>query len=136
MRFILPTVASVCLLTLSAPAFAQSVSAEQLATATSFIESKDISDTAYKNGWCGAAFSILADMMTEKGDKDSATQLLALQDVLFDKAGTELQEAGMSEEDMTTFGGSIYFVARSQTEADDGSAAFTKEECLAAAQAE
>jgi hypothetical protein len=136
MRHLLPIFAAAALLSVSAPAFAQSVTAEQVASATSFMEDNEVSDEAYKNGWCGAAFSLVADLMTSKGDKASADEATGMKNVLFEKAGNELAAAGFEQADLETFGSSMYYLALSQTEANDGSADFTQEECTAAAKAQ
>lgn len=135
MRLIVSAVAAALLAAaLSTSAFAQEVTAEQVQSATVAIEAAGLSDDAYKNLWCGAAFGMVKETLTPEGDPADVAMLDKLQSAVFEKAAAELITAGVAKEDFEALAGNFYYLAVSQTTAEGGVADFTREECMAAAE--
>jgi len=135
MRLIVSAVAAALLAAaLSTSALAQEVTAEQLASATTAIEAAELSEGAYKNLWCGAAFGMVKESLTPEGDPADVAMLDALQSAVFEKAAAELMAVGVAQEDFEALAGNFYYLAVSQTSAEGGVADFTREECMAAAE--
>lgn len=136
MRFTISLAATALLVaTLSSSALAQEVTAEQVETAVAAIEAAELTEDAYKNLWCGAAFGIVKESLTAAGNTADVATLDALQTSVFEKAATELLATGMAQEDFEVLATNFVYLAMSQTSADEGGEAdFTQEECTAAAE--
>ena len=135
MNKLIPAVALAATL-VAAPAIAQDIESyteAQVADAIAAIEAAELTDGAYQNFWCGAAFVIINQLLTARGMPDDAAQATAAADVLYDKAATEMIAAGMPEPEFTALSQNFRIVAISQT-AEGAEADYSQEECTAAAQ--
>lgn len=121
------------------PAFAQNeletYTPAEVDAATAAIEAAGLTDTAYQNLWCGSAFLIVSQMLTNTGDSTSAASATQYSDALFGKAAEELIAAGVNKEDFITLSGNFRIVAMSQT-GSDADADYTQEDCTNAATAQ
>ncbi len=129
-------IAAVVAASFATPALAQeleSYTEQQVADAQAAVEAAALTDTAYQNFWCGAAFVIINQLATNKGMTAEADQAKAAADVLYGKAATEMIAAGMPEADFTALSQNFRIVAISQT-GPGAEADYTQDECVAAAQ--
>jgi hypothetical protein len=118
------------------PSFGQEIESyteEQVAEAAAAVEAADLTDEAYQNFWCGAAFVIINQLATNQNMTAEADQAKAAADVLYGKAATEMIAAGMPEDEFTALSQNFRVVAISQT-GPDAEPDYTQEECVAAAQ--
>jgi hypothetical protein len=121
----------------ASPAFAQemeSYTEVQVADAYTAIEAAALSDEAYLHFWCGNAFLILNQLLTNRGMPDDAAQALAAADVLIGKAATEMIGLGVPEADFNALSQNFRIIAIAQTE-PGAEADYQQEDCVAAAQA-
>ena len=121
----------------AAPAMAQDVESyteQQVADAYTAIEAAALSDEAYLHFWCGNAFIIINQLMTNRGMTDDAAQALAAADVLIGKAATEMIGLGVPEADFNALSQNFRIIAIAQTE-PGAEVDYQQEDCVAAAQA-
>ena len=121
---------------ITSPALAQEMETytpEQVTEAQTAIGAAELSDEAYLNLWCGAAFVIINQLMQARGMTDEGAQMVAMGDVVYQKAATELIGLGVNEADFTALSQNFRIVAIAQT-AEGAEADYTQEECTAAAQ--
>ena len=106
---------------------------EQVVEAQAAIDAAELSDDAYLNMWCGAAFVIITQLMESRGMADDAKQMVAMGDVVYQKAATELIGLGVNEADFTALSQNFRIIAIAQT-GEGAEPDYTQEECTAAAQ--
>lgn len=134
MRQFLAIAAAITAFGFCAPALAQELTQDDIDNAQAAIEAADLSDEAYLNLWCGAAFGIMQQKAADQGDAATADQLAQLQTTVFTKAAIELQAEGVSQEDFSTLGTNFAYLVMSQGKDAGGEADFTQDDCAAAAQ--
>ena len=122
---------------LATPALAQEMETyteAQVADAYAAIEYAALSDEAYLHFWCGNAFIIISQLMTNRGMPDDAAQAVAAADVLIGKAATEMIGLGVPEADFNALSQNFRIIAIAQTE-PGAEPDYQQEDCVTAAQA-
>jgi hypothetical protein len=131
-HYLIPAAVVAAALAFSSPALSQ-VTQEEVDAAVVAIEEAELSETAYLNLWCGAAFILVSEQLRANGATADADSVQPFSDAVYQKAAVELIELGVSEEDFTALAQNFRVVAISQT-GEGGEADYTQEECTAAAQ--
>ena len=111
----------------------ESYTEQQVADAYTAIEAAALSDEAYLHFWCGNAFIIINQLMTNRGMTDDAAKALASADVLITKAATEMIGLGVPEADFNALSQNFRIIAIAQT-GEGAEPDYTQEDCMAAAQ--
>ena len=117
---------------LAVPAFAQElpdITAEQIAAASAAVEAANLSETTYRDLWCGGAFALKYALAVQAA-QPGAAEFSAARDKLYRKAAVDLLAAGVTEGDFTELAENVFRVALGQTRSDDAATRdFTDEEC-------
>ena len=125
-------------LALATPALAQDAPAttpEETAAAIAAVESANLSETAYRNLWCGGLFASRHATETQAALTGAAQQSAVSRDALYRKAAVELLAAEVPEPEFTALAENVYMVVQSQTAAAAAEARdFTDEACAEAAE--
>ncbi len=130
MRMIL---AATVVAALTLPASAQ-VSPETLAAAQELYTTTEMSDEAHVALYCGAAYTLVSQILASQGSPAEQTDpLAALANQLLAKAEELLIAEGVSDEDRTALGEAFTYVANHQVIEGAEEPEYTEEECSAAA---
>ena len=124
--------AATVLSALTAPVLAQ-VTEETLAAAHAVYDVADVSDEAHIALYCGAAFTLIANVTRTQGDAAAADAFDASAQTLLAAAEALLIDEGMSTEDRTTTAEAFTYVANAGVIEAIEEAEYTQEECDAAA---